>query len=67
MKEKVIVVKGICRHFTGDCEIVIVGVRRNATDAQKLGDEWCKDKNEQFKYEGRNVHASYQLVSRELL
>lgn len=62
----VTVVKGICRHFTGDCKIHIVGVRINIADAQKLGYEWCQSKNEQFHDEGRNIHASYELVSCEL-
>lgn len=66
MKQPVYIVKGIARHFTGDCEISIVGVRIEQKDAQKLGAEWVADKTEQFKAEGRNVHASYELVTRDL-
>lgn len=66
MNERVFIVKGIARHFTGDCEIEIVGVRREERDARALGAEWVKDQTERFKEEGRNIHASYQLVARIL-
>lgn len=66
MKERVFIIKGFARHFTGDCEIEIVGVRREERDARALGAEWVKDQNERFKAEGRNIHASYQLVARIL-
>lgn len=65
MKSRVYIVKGIARHFTGDVEISIVGVRAEEKAAQRLGSEWAKDQQEQFKAEGRNIHASYELVTRE--
>ena len=67
MKEQVYIVKGICRHFSGDCKIYIVGVRRNEADARRLGFEWGLEKNQQFKAEGRNIHASYELVQKTLI
>lgn len=66
MKERVFIVKGIARHFTGDCEIEIVGVRREERDARALGAEWVKDQTERFRAEGRNVHASYEIIVKDI-
>lgn len=65
--EQVHIVVVTRRHFTGDCEIEIVGVRRDKKDAEILGAQVCKDWNEQFHYEGRNIHASYKIDTRPLL
>ena len=65
MKQRVYIIKGINRHFTGDVEISIVGVRAEEKAAQRLGSEWVKDQTEEHKAEGRNIHASYELVTRE--
>lgn len=66
MKEFVYVVEGISRHFSGDCNISIVGVRRDAIDARNLGFEWSKERNETYKFAGKNIHASYKLHMVEL-
>jgi len=65
MRARVYIVKGIARHFTGDCEISIVGVRAEKKAAQEFGHEWVKDQAEYFKAEGKNVHPSYELVERD--
>lgn len=65
MRQRVYIVKGINRHFTGDTEITIVGVRAEQKAAQHLGAEWVKDQTEENKARGVNVHASYELVTRE--
>lgn len=66
MKERVHVVKGIARHFTGDCEISIIAVRKEERDARMAGSEWVTDQNERFRAEGRNVHASYEIIVKDL-
>lgn len=66
MPENVYVVVGVSKHFTGDCEKEIVGVRIYKLDAIELGQEWVREKNDQFKYEGKNIHASYEIVRRLL-
>lgn len=65
--EQVHIVVVYKRHFTGDCEIEVVGVRKDKGDAQILGAQVCKDLNEQYHYEGRNIHASYKIETRPLL
>lgn len=55
------------RHFTGDCEIEVVGVRKEKRDAQLLGAQVCKDLNDIYHYEGRNIRASYKIETRPLL
>ncbi len=66
MKQFVYVVTGISRHFTGDYMKIVVGVRLQREDAMKLGADWAKDQNEQFRSEGRNIHASYQVAPYEI-
>ena len=60
-KDRVWVIKGYSKHFTGDVEMEIVGLRREHKDAIGRGHQWAQDKNEQYKNEGKNVHAYYRL------
>ena len=65
--EQVHIVVVYKKHFTGDCEIEVVGVRKDKRDAELLGAQVCKDLNDFFHYEGVNKHASYKLETRPLL
>lgn len=62
---RLFIIKGINRHFTGDIEISIVGVRADEKAARRLGFDWVMDQQEEHKANGRNIHASYELVSRD--
>lgn len=61
------IVKGVKRHFTGDCEISIVAARREEKDAIKVGAGWAKSENEWAHAQNRNIHASYVIVKLPLL
>jgi hypothetical protein len=60
---KTYIVRGIVRHFTGDCKIYIVGVRREKAEAKKLGVQWVVDKQEEYKYAGPDYQTSYEIIT----
>lgn len=61
--ETYFIVRGIARHYTGDCKIYIVGVRRERAEAKKLGDQWVVDKQEEYKDAGLNYQTSYEIIT----
>jgi len=61
--ERIYIVKGIARHFTGDCEVYIVGARRTEAEARMLGHQWSVDKREEYKYNGLNYQTSFEIIS----
>lgn len=60
-KDRVWVITGYSRHFTGDVEKEIIGLRWDRKDAEKRGHQWSQMKNEQYKEEGKNIHAFYRM------
>ena len=62
MKTEIVhIVRGLSRHFSGDTKIENIAVCRELRDAMNAGSKWVADKNEQYKAEGRNIHASYDI------
>ena len=63
MEQLIYIVKGVRRHFTGDCEITIVGARKEERDAIKLGSTWAESENRWYHEQNLNIHVSYEVIS----